>query len=72
MVPVELLVLEDEIGNNGEDHQRDALLDDLKLDEVEGASVVDEADAVGWHLTAIFEKSNYPREGDDKIEGPVI
>ena len=54
MVPVELLVLEDEVGNNGEDHQRDALLNDLELDEVEGASVVNEADAVGRHLTAVF------------------
>ena len=71
MVPVELLVLEDEVGNDGEDHQRDALLNDLKLDEVEGASVVNEADAVGRHLTAVFEEGNHPREGDDQIEGPV-
>ncbi len=54
VVPVELLVLEDEVGDDGEDHQRDALLNDLELDEVEGASVVDEADAVGRHLTAVF------------------
>ena len=71
MVPVELLVLEDDVGDDGEDHQRDALLNDLELDEVEGASVVDEADAVGRHLTAVFEEGNHPREGDDQIEGPV-
>ena len=71
MVPVELLVLEDDVGNDGEDHQRDALLDDLKLDKVEGASVVDEPDTVGRHLTAVFEEGNHPREGDDQIEGPV-
>ena len=71
MIPVELLVLEDEVGDDGEDHQRDALLDDLELHEVEGTAVVDEADAVGRHLTAVFEEGDHPREGDDQIEGPV-
>ena len=64
-------MLEYQIRDNGKDHQRDALLDDLELDEVEGASIVDEADAVGRHLTAVFEEGNHPREGDDQIEGPV-
>ena len=71
MVPVELLVLEDEVGNDGEDHQRDALLDNLELHEVEGTSVVDEPDTVGRYLTAVFEEGNHPRKSDDQIEGPV-
>ena len=54
VVPMELLVLEDEVGYDGEDHQRDALLDDLELHEVEGTTIVDEAEAVGWNLTAVL------------------
>ena len=71
MVPVELLVLEDEVGNDSKDHQRDALLDDLELHEVEGATIVDEANAVGRNLTTVLEEGDHPREGDDQIEGPV-
>ena len=71
MVPVELLVLEDEVGNNGEDHQRDALLNDLELDKVEGASIVYKSDTIGWNLAAVLKKGNHPRESDDQIKGPV-
>ena len=71
MVPMELLVLENQVGNDGEDNQRDALLDDLELDEVEGTAIVDEADAVGGNLAAVLEEGDHPREGDDEVEGPV-
>ena len=71
VVPVQLLMLEDEVRNDREDHQRDALLDHLQLHEVEGTAVIDETNSVGWHLTAVLEEGNHPREGDDQIEGPV-
>ena len=71
VVPVELLVLEDEVGDDGKDHQRDALLDNLQLHEVEGASVIDEAETVGWHLTTVLEEGDHPREGNHQIKGPV-
>ena len=59
VVPVEALVLEHHVGDDGEDEERDALLYDLQLYEREGSSVAFKADAVGRHLTAVFE------EGDD-------
>ena len=54
VVPVQLLMLEDEVRNDREDHQRDALLDHLQLHEVEGTAVIDETNSIGWHLTAVL------------------
>ena len=71
MVPMQMGALEHDVGNDAEDGQRDAFLDDFQLDEVERSSVLDESDAVGWHLTTILEESNHPREGYDADEWPV-
>ena len=72
MIPMEFFVLEDEVGDDSKDNQRDALLDDLELDEVEGTAIVDKADAVGGNLAAVLEEGDHPREGDDEVEGPVV
>ena len=71
MVPVQVSALEHDVGNDGKDGQRDALLNDLQLYEVEGTAIVDKAQPVGWHLTAVLEEGNHPREGNDADEGPV-
>lgn len=71
MIPMQLFVLENQVGNQGEHHQRDALLNDLELHQIERATVIHKAETVGWHLTAIFEKGDCPREGDNQIERPV-
>ncbi len=71
MVPVQVSALEHDVGNDGKDSQRDTLLDDFQLYEVEGTAIVDKAQSVGWHLTAVLEEGNYPREGNDADEGPV-
>jgi len=54
MVPVQVGALEHDVGDDAEDGQRDALLDDLQLDEVEGTAVLDKAYAVGRYLTAVL------------------
>ena len=71
MVPVELLVLEEDVGNGGEDHQRDALLDDLELDKVERTAIVDKTYAIGRNLTAVLKEGNRPRERYHEIQRPV-
>ena len=71
MIPMQLLMLEDEVGYQGEHHQRDALLDHLELHEVERTTVIHKAEAVGRHLTAILEEGDGPREGDDQKQRPV-
>lgn len=71
MVPMELLSLEKDVGNDAEDDERDDLLNDLQLHERERSAVADEADSVGWHLTAVFEEGNCPRESNDSDEGPM-
>ena len=58
MVPVKFLMLEDEIGDQGKHHQRDALLDHLQLHEIERAAIIHKANAVGRHLTAILEEGH--------------
>ena len=71
VVPVQVLPLEEDVGDDAEDNQRDDFLYDFELHQVERSAVVDEADTVGRHLTAVLEKGNHPREGNDQIEGPV-
>lgn len=71
MVPVERLPLEEDVSHDGKDDERDTLLDDLELDQAEGAAIALEANAVGWHLTTIFEEGNAPRENDDANQRPV-
>lgn len=71
MVPVELFVLEDEVGNDGEYHEGDAFLDNLQLHKVEGTTIVYEANSVGRNLAAVLKESNHPREGYNQIKGPV-
>lgn len=60
MVPMELFVLEDKVGDDGEYNQRDALLNDLELDKVERPAIIDKADAVGRNLAAVLEEGNHP------------
>ena len=72
MVPMEVSALKHDIDNHTEDGQRDALLNDLQLYEVERTAVAFEADAVGGNLTAVFEESYHPRESDDANERPVV
>ena len=68
MVPAQRFVSEDQQGEDREDGQRNHLLDHLQLEEREGASVVDEADAVGRHLAAVFEEGDAPAHQNDNEE----
>ena len=60
MVPMKLFMLEGKVGDQREHHQRDTLLDDLELYEIERTAVIHEADAVGGNLAAILEEGNHP------------
>ena len=71
MVPMQVSALEHDVSNDAEHSQRDALLDDLQLDKVEGTSVFHKSQAVGGHLTAVLKEGDAPREDDDADEGPV-
>lgn len=66
MVVGEGLVLEEQKHEDGEDCQRQELLDHLELPKVERASVVEEADPVGRHHEAILDKGDAPAEQDDQ------
>ncbi len=71
MVPFQTLALKHEMGDDGEDNQTYALLDDFELHQTEGTAVAVEAYAVGRHLAAVFEEGDSPREGYDTDERPV-
>ena len=68
---MQVSALEHDVGNDAEHSQRDTLLDDLQLNEVEGSSVFYEAQTIGRHLTAVLKEGDAPREDDDADEGPV-
>ena len=71
MVPMQALSLEEDVGDDGEDDERHALLNHLELHQVEGTAIIDESDSVGRYLTAVFKEGDGPAECDDSDEGPV-
>ena len=64
--------LEHDVGNDAEHGQRDAFLNDLQLNEVEGSAVLNEAETVGRNLTAVFKEGDAPREDNDAYQWPVV
>ena len=65
MVESERLILEEDQHEDGEDGQREELLDHLELPEVERTAVLDEADTVGGHHEAVFDQGDAPAEKND-------
>lgn len=59
VVPAEV-VLENNDGEERKHRKRDALLDDLELNETERAAVAFKPDAVGRHHEAVFKESDRP------------
>ena len=57
---MQILALKEDIGDDGEDTETDALLDDLELNEIERTAIALESHTVGRHLTAIFKERNAP------------
>ena len=72
MVPMQVVALKHNVCDDGENGQRNTFLNDFQLNEGERTAVVDEAETVGWHLAAIFEKGDGPRETDDGNQRPVV
>ena len=71
MVPMQALALEEDVGDDGEDDEWHAFLYHLELYQGEGTTVVNEADAIGRHLAAIFKKGDGPTEYDNTYQWPV-
>ena len=65
VVPMERFSAEERRDDYGEDNQRHHFLNHLKLYERKRTTVVNEADAVGRYLAAIFKEGDAPREQDD-------
>jgi len=72
VVPVQMGALEHDVGDDAKHGQRDALLNNLQLDEVERSAIFYKTETIGWNLTTVFKKGYHPREGDDSDEGPVV
>ena len=62
MIPVEMLSLEEDVGNDAEDDERDDFLYDLQLHQRERTAITHETNTVCWHLTAVFEEGYCPRK----------
>ena len=72
VVPSESLRFEDRNHDDSEHRQRDSFLYDFQLNEVEWASILHGADAVGRNHEGILEQSDSPRHQNDKKERPVL
>ena len=66
------LVLEQDIRHDGKHTEADALLYHLQLHQIEGATVALKAQAVGRHLTTVFQKGDAPGKENHEEEGPVV
>ena len=71
MVPMKMLTLEENVGNDAEDDERNDFLYDFQLHQRERSAVFDETNPVGRHLAAVFKEGYSPREGYDAEERPV-
>ena len=60
MVPMEVLPLKQNVGNNGKHTQTDTFLNYLELHQIKGTAIAVESHSVGWYLTAIFQESYSP------------
>ena len=67
MIPFQLFIFEKNQGKQREHYKRDDLLNDFELNECERSAVVAEADSIGWHHEAIFEKRDEPT-GEDEAD----
>ena len=60
MVPMEGFTTEQNSGKDAENHQSDALLNDLELHQREWTSILLKTHAIGWHLKTVFEEGDAP------------
>ena len=71
MIPLQSLSLEHYGDKNCEYCERNDLLNDFQLHQIEGTSVFDESDSIGRHLSAIFEECDSPGEEDHYDQRPA-
>ncbi len=71
MIPLQWLPFEQDSYQYREDCQRNSLLDNLQLHNVERTAVLIEPDPVGRHLGAIFEECQSPRKQNDEKYRPA-
>ena len=60
VIPMQILTLKEDVGDDGEDTETDALLYDLELNEIERTAIAIESHTVGRHLTAILKERYAP------------
>lgn len=71
MIPMERLPLKYYVGDYCKDDERNALLNNFQLHQVERSPITDEANAIGWYLTTILEESYHPAKCYDAYQWPV-
>ena len=71
MIPLKTLTFEHYCHKHSKHSKRNDFLNDFKLHEIEGTSVFDETDSVGWYLGTIFEECDSPGEEDHHDEWPA-
>ena len=60
VVPMKLLPLEEHVGNDAENYQRDDFLYDFQLHQREWSSVIDKSDTICRHQEAVLYAGNQP------------
>ena len=65
MIPLQGVALDEQHGEQREDHKRDNLLDNLQLPQREGASELGTADTVGGNLKAVLKECYAPANQHD-------
>ena len=62
MIPMQVLSLKHDVGDDSKDTKADTFLDNLKLHKIKWTAIAHKSHTVGRHLAAILEESDSPRE----------
>jgi len=72
MVPVEILMLEHDVGDHSKYREGNTFLNNFKLHQIERSTIPLKSHAVGRYLAAVFKKGNAPRESNHTKQRPVV
>ena len=71
VIPVKMVVLEEDVSNDGKHSQWNTFLDHFQLYQTEWSAIAFKSHTVGRNLTAILQKGNSPWKNDNTDKRPV-
>ena len=71
MIPMQVLSLKHDVGDDSKDTKADTFLDNLKLHKIKWTAIAHKSHTVGRHLAAILKECYSPRERNHTEQRPL-